>query len=63
MNVKMTRFLKKKWTSQMVANAKHQRRTIPIYDRGMTSCIDYCQRWSATPQGHDYWSRIQCYDC
>ena len=63
METRMKVFLKKKWTSQMVVNAKKQRRIIHVLDRGMTSCMDNCQRWSDTPQGHGYWSRIQCYDC
>lgn len=63
MKPRMKNIVKKKWASQMVANAKKQRRIIHVLDRVMDSCMDNCQRWSDTPQGHDYWSSIQCYDC
>jgi hypothetical protein len=63
MNIRMKKIVKKRWASQMVANAKKQHKTINALDRGMTSCMDNCQRWSDTPQGHGYWSFIQCSDC
>lgn len=62
MNAKMKRISHKKWASQMVANAKNQRRIIYVLDRGMGSCVDNCQRWSDTPQGHDYWAHINTYE-
>lgn len=63
MNIRMKRIFKKKWASQMVANAKHQNRIIHVLDRGTASCMDNCQRWASTPQGHGYWSEIQGRDC
>lgn len=61
---KMRRFQAYKWSSQMVANARQQRKMKSIHDGIATNGVsiryimDVSQLWSDTPQDHEYWSRI-----
>ena len=61
---KMKFFIKRPWSSQMTENNTRQMSNygyLPHYiqvSATPANVLDWCQRWSITPQGHDYWSRI-----
>lgn len=52
------------WTSQLVINARRTTRggrsrlTAVLRDNSLRRIVDYCQCWSDTPQGGEYWIDI-----
>lgn len=56
--------LMRSWMSQYTENAKHEGITHPLSQIGRHNRIpiSYAFTWGSTPQGYDYWARINNYE-
>lgn len=64
MNINVRILCEKSWCSMMVENSRYQGRMRNLHGNLSHTCdnvrmvMDVSQRWSDTPQGHDYWIDI-----